>query len=128
MSNPWKICVALLSLASAMPTPAAASAVTPDCLHRGDFVRVRLLSGSVYHLRLSGLDEVSLVGGSGNTSVHLPRSEIASIEHETAPSAALNAPSASTTMLGLLGLSAASLGAARSFGAGHACNGSTSGC
>jgi len=126
MSKPWKLGLVLLSLAASAAAFAAPLALPAAGLHRGDFVRVRLHSGSIYHLRLSGLDEASLVGGNGNTSVHLPRTEIASVEHEAAPNAALTAPSPTTTMLGLLGLSAASAGAARNFGAGHACNGSTS--
>ena len=128
MSNLLRLFVSLMALGSASLAQAAAPAAPSAKLHRGDFVRVRLMSGPVYHLKLSGLDEATLVGLSGNMSVHLPRHEIASVEREAAPRETMSGPTPTTAVLGLLGLSAASNGAAQNFGAGHACNGSTSGC
>lgn len=103
-------------------------------LHRGDEVRVALFSGAIYHLRLNSADDENLVGRSGALSVHLRHAEIASVRREPAPRAAASMASAgasvnaSAAALGLLGLSAVSQGAVGSFGAGHACNGTGSGC
>ena len=120
---------ALLAVGGLLAGPATAGdGIVAKNFHRGEYIHVGLRNGTHYHLKLTAICDDAVVGRSGETSVRVPREQIAVLERERAPS---TAPlPASAAAMALLGLTAVTHSAAANYGTGRACGqqGSELGC